>query len=347
MSVNRSHASAATKRPANVLLLRGNGPLDHGPTVIVPIVTLVPADSPRVDGENEEHIRMLADIDADIPPIVVHRPTMRVVDGMHRLRAALLRGQETIEVRFFDGTEDDAFVLAVELNSGHGLPLSQADRGAAAARIVGSHPHWSDRVIATLTGVSAKTVAAIRSRATAEIPQLHSRIGRDGKVRPFSTAHGRRLAGKLMAEMPDMSLRDVAKESGVSVGTVRDVRRRVSLGLDPVPPKQRLTERADAEPERPAVLSLRAGTTVSMPVAEALPVLLDQLKKDPSLRFSEVGRVLLRLLDAHSIPMATWTRLVESVPSHCSEAVAGLAMSCADSWRQFAEQVGQRDTDTP
>jgi AcrR family transcriptional regulator len=346
MSVNRSHASTATKRPPNLQLLRGNGPLDHGPTVIVPIMNLMPADTPRIDGESDEHIRMLADIDADIPPIVVHRPTMRVIDGMHRLRAAMLRGEDTIEVRFFDGTEADAFVLAVELNSGHGLPLSQVDRSAAAARIVGSHPHWSDRVIATLTGVSAKTVAAIRSRATAEIPQLHSRIGRDGRVRPYSTAQGRRLAGKLMAETPDMSLRDVAKESGVSVGTVRDVRRRIGLGLDPVPPKQRMTELAEQGTERPAVLSLGTRATVSIPVADALPILLEQLKKDPSLRLSEVGRSLLRLLDAHSIPMATWTRLMESVPSHASAAVAGLAMSCADSWRQFAEQLGQRDSET-
>jgi hypothetical protein len=345
MSANRSHVSTAQNRPPNLLLLRGSGPLDHGPTVIVPIMDLVPADSPRVDGESDEHIRTLADIDADVPPIVVHRPSMRVVDGMHRLRAALLRGEDTIEARFFDGTEDDAFVLAVELNSGHGLPLSQADRGAAAARIVGSHPHWSDRVIATLTGVSAKTVAAIRGRATAEIPQLHSRIGRDGRVRPHSTAQGRRLAGKLMAETPDLSLREVAKESGVSVGTVRDVRRRIGLGLDPVPPKQRMTELAEQGAPRPAVLSLDARTAVTIPVADALPVLLEQLKKDPSLRFSEVGRVLLRLLDAHSISTATWTRLVESVPSHASSAVAGLAMSCADSWRQFAEQLGQRESD--
>src|SRR5262249_14449183 len=139
-------------------------------------------------------IRMLAEVHEDTPPIVVHRKTMRVIDGMHRLRAAVLRGADTIAVRFFDGSEQDAFVLAVELNHAHGLPLSQADRGAAAARIVRSHPHWSDRMIASRTGLSAKTVGGIRARASVEIPQSHARIGRDGRVRPVTTADARRQA---------------------------------------------------------------------------------------------------------------------------------------------------------
>ena len=70
---------------------------------------------------------------------------MRVIDGTHRLRAALLRGVDVIDVLYFDGPDADAFVLAVELNHTHGLPLSRADRTAAAERIIGSHPDWSDR----------------------------------------------------------------------------------------------------------------------------------------------------------------------------------------------------------
>src|SRR6266536_5847535 len=102
---------------------------------VVPVDNIRVAGSPRSTGEDLEHTRMLADVSARLPPIIVHRPTMRVVDGVHRLRAAQLCGRDEIEVRFFDGSEQEAFVLAVRTNVAHGMPLSLADRKAAAARI--------------------------------------------------------------------------------------------------------------------------------------------------------------------------------------------------------------------
>src|SRR5947208_3251503 len=78
------------------------------------IAELTGAFSPRITGENTEHASRLAELDKPLPPIVVHRSTMRVVDGMHRVRAAVLRGDEFIDAVFFDGSADDAFVLAVE-----------------------------------------------------------------------------------------------------------------------------------------------------------------------------------------------------------------------------------------
>jgi ParB-like chromosome segregation protein Spo0J len=57
---------------------------------------------------------------------------MRVIDGMHRLMAASLQGRESIDVMFFHGSEIDVFLRAVQENITHGLPLSQADRRAAA-----------------------------------------------------------------------------------------------------------------------------------------------------------------------------------------------------------------------
>ena len=41
---------------------------------------------------------------------------MRVIDGMHRLRAAILNGRSSIEVEFFDGSDEEAFIRAVEQN---------------------------------------------------------------------------------------------------------------------------------------------------------------------------------------------------------------------------------------
>jgi hypothetical protein len=37
--------------------------------------------SPRQGGENDEHARALAESEERLPPIVVHGPSMRVIDG--------------------------------------------------------------------------------------------------------------------------------------------------------------------------------------------------------------------------------------------------------------------------
>src|SRR5690349_18381805 len=72
--------------------------------------------SPRLDGVDAAHVRRLTQLAADLPPLVVHRATMRVVDGAHRLAAAHRLGQHQVPVVYFDGTDDEAFAVAVHLN---------------------------------------------------------------------------------------------------------------------------------------------------------------------------------------------------------------------------------------
>ena len=218
-----------------------------GDYLSLPIEDVLPADSPRLQGEDIEHIRSLVEITDELPPILVHRTTMRVIDGMHRLKAAILRGDRTIDAVFFDGDDAEAFVTAVKANVQHGLPLSLSDRKAAAARIVRSSPHWSDRAIAEVSGLSAKTVGAIRCDSVAALPEVHHRIGRDGRARPLSTVDGRRLASELITLNPESSSREIARQAGISPSTVRDVRDRLRRGQDPVPTRRR----AGNQTERP------------------------------------------------------------------------------------------------
>src|ERR1700741_4024647 len=51
---------------------------DRAAPVMVPIETLTPADSPRLHGEDPDHIRLLAEATSPLPPILVRRSTMRV-----------------------------------------------------------------------------------------------------------------------------------------------------------------------------------------------------------------------------------------------------------------------------
>ncbi|WP_245744520.1 ParB/RepB/Spo0J family partition protein [Lentzea fradiae] len=296
---------------------------------MIEIDELAGSCSPRLAGENLEHVRALARIDAELPPIIVHRPTMRVVDGMHRLLAAVLCGRTTIEVEFFDGDEDAAFALAVEANIAHGLPLPLADREAAAARLIEIYPDRSDRSIARGTGLSADTVGVIRRRSTVGTGHLigGTRIGRDGRRRPVDIAAGRNRAVEFLAGRPDASLREIASAAGIAIGTARDVRERVRRGESPVP--ERWWRQVRDRTGRPFPRQ-----------AHDREAALRALKQDPALRFTDAGRALLRWLDAiHTISGDEQIRMLEAVPPHCAAVVADLALGCADSLRDAAERI--------
>jgi ParB-like chromosome segregation protein Spo0J len=311
-------------------------PDNDSSTEWVDVDALLPADSPRREGEDQEHIRMLAEVEGRLPPIVVHRATMRVIDGMHRLGAAALRGDRQIEVRYFDGSAEDAFVLAVQTNIAHGMPLSAADRTTAAERIIASHPVWSDRAVAAATGLGARTVAGIRRRVRAQGDggEPAARMGRDGRVRPVDSAEGRRRASEVIRQQPGASLRTIARAAGVSPSTARDVRRRMERGEDPVPRGRGETPRSD-------------GSVAGLPVERGGPTtgtadLVRGLMSDPALKFSESGRALLRWISSRAIHAAERRDVAGAVPPHCSYLVANLARQCADEWLLLAADLEQR-----
>ncbi|MFF8385988.1 ParB N-terminal domain-containing protein [Streptomyces kanasensis] len=230
------------------------------PCEVVSIDELMPSLAPREQREDPSHVRLLAETGGTCDPLLVHRATMRVIDGAHRLRAAVMRGRTAVEVQFFDGTEEDAFVLAVQLNVRHGLPLTLDERKAAAARVIRSHPHWSDRVLAQRTGLSPKTVGKVRARAGEYDGGPARRVGGDGRVRPLSSVDGRRSAAVLLAEHPGMSLREVARRTGLAVGTVRDVRERLVKGRDVVPDRLRGPEERRGDTAPPPARTPPGGT---------------------------------------------------------------------------------------
>ncbi|MFJ8621285.1 ParB N-terminal domain-containing protein [Kitasatospora sp. NPDC093550] len=310
----------------------------------VPIGSLVASDSPRTAGESPEHAELLAEVQSRLPPIVVHRPTMRIIDGMHRVQAARLRGEDSIEVRYVGGSVEDAFVLAVQLNSEHGMPLSRQDRVAAAERIIRSHVHWSDRRIAGATGLSPATVGALRRRSTGRVDQVGVRTGRDGRSRPVNSAAGRHRAVQVIAERPNASLREIAQEAGIAPATARDVRQRIRDGRDPVPPKLYSAPQcggASSEHELPARVPVQAADRGVRPRSEPTAIpgggQLVNLRKDPSLRFSEAGRALLHLLAASTLDDERRRWLMAAVPPHRYADIARVARECGERWLSFAD----------
>ncbi|WP_369332903.1 streptomycin biosynthesis protein [Nonomuraea candida] len=274
---------------------------------------------------------------------------------MHRLRAVALRGDKTIPVRFFEGDECDAFVIAVRENTTHGLPLSVADRTAAAGRIVRSHPQWSDRAIARIVGLSAQTVSSIRSVILPREAQPSARLGRDGRVRPMDSTAGRIRAAELIEAEPHSSLRRIAKEAGVSPNTVRDVRNRLRRGEGPLPGSSRSVEVTEGSlpPDQPAAVSVQlqdiALGAAKVPRSMGSPKLdqsrkspLNTLIRDPALRSAERGRLLLRMLSASATLVPTRAQLIDAIPEHCVELVYQVAKESAAAWEEFAEDLQRR-----
>ncbi len=315
------------------------------PVTLVRIDSLVFEGSPRLAGEDPEHICLLAETGGPLPPIMVHSPTMRVIDGVHRVRAALLKNLSVIEARLLHCDENAAFVLAVKANITHGLPLSQTDRTAAAVRIITGHPHWSDRAVAAATGLSDKTISRIRGRSVSEAPQPSARLGRDGRLRPLDTATRRQEAAAMITERPTAGLREVARATGLSAATVRDVRQRIDRGEDPVPGRYRAAAKPDdppAPPISPPPLTLETRRTRYKEEPADRQTLLAKLRHDPSLRSSEAGRHLLRWLHHHTVDTDGLENLCHGLPDHWAPVVAELARTCATAWARMAEQLEQR-----
>lgn len=163
----------------------------------VALASLKGGNSPRLDSHSKGDVAQWR-ADVEVPPIIVHRSTMQIIDGARRAAAAQRQHQETIAVRFFEGSQDAAFVLAVVSNDvTHGLPLSLQERKAAAKRILGMYPDWSDRMIASIAGLTHPTVSRIRKTlSTGKAFQLRRRLSRDGKTRPAAPNHPGRGAHK-------------------------------------------------------------------------------------------------------------------------------------------------------
>ncbi|MEV0281063.1 ParB N-terminal domain-containing protein [Streptomyces sp. NPDC050610] len=325
-------------RSSEYLIALRDKSLPTAPVVEVPIAALRLTRTPRLAGEDSEYTHELAEKETRLPPILVHRGTMSVIDGLHRLRAAELRGQDRIEVRFFDGVEAEADLLAVATNIVHGKPLSTEDRMAAAGRVIASQPQWSDRAVAVVVGMSARRVAQIRRQMSGDVSASDHRIGLDGRARPLDATRGREVAGALIKADPSASLRTIARQAGISPATVADVRNRIMRGDDPVPPKLRgITPGPNGTPESRERAAERFLNAVQSP--EELLDVFSSLRRDPSLRFNDSGRTILRLLDVCAMVARERQTILASVPAHCRVPMATLMNGYADLWRSLGDEL--------
>lgn len=300
-------------------------PVPDASTTEVSIERLGLGLSPRIQEINDRHVRTLALTDPQsLPPIIVDRRSMRVVDGLHRLRAMQMWNMTKIQVRYVEGPDDLMFAWAVAANVHHGLPLTLQDRRHSAKRVIAAFPQVSDRGIAELTGLSPKTVAKLRDQSSEESPQL-ARVGQDGRLRPVNPASGRQRAKLILEEDPHASITEVADRAGVSRATARDVRNRLDRGEDPVLHRPHHTRKATA-----------FDSNLASPTA-----MMRRLRQDPALRSSTAGRHFLQWLGT-ATPRGLDPEAVRAiVPPRCAGVLAALSRHTAQWWMQLAQTADE------
>jgi hypothetical protein len=74
--------------------------------------------------------------------------------------------------------------------------------------------------------------------------------------------------------------------------------------------------------------------------------MLQVLRKDPSLRLTEPGRLLLRLLEICSLTPQQRDQLIDFVPEHCADMVSAVARECAEAWLAFADGLAAKQAES-
>jgi len=312
------------------------------PEISILLEMLVPGIQVRAGGTDPAHVRLLADAarTTRLPSILVQKSGYRLIDGKHRVEAAKLLGQSVISARIVDCTDAEALVLAIKFNILHGLPLSRVDRISGAKRVLAAHPDWSDRAVASVAGLSAKSIASIRkSVADHGMSALGKRLGRDGKRHPIAPAEGRRRTVEYIVAHPDASLRQIARETDVSLGTAQDIKEKLRRGDQFV--FAAATDRPAARRSEGTAPTAHSSPT---PTARGVEVLAWQaisakLANDPSLRYTQSGRTFLQWMARRCLSEAEWCEFVDAIPLHWKTEVAKVAARMSEEWRQFADRL--------
>lgn len=281
--------------------------------------------SPRKHDPDPDLVSVLAEILEGVPPIVVQAPSLRVIDGVHRVLAAQSRGWTSLKAQLFHGDDVAAAIEAVRCNVTHGKPLTSSERADAASALLSQVPGWSDRRLGQTCGLSPKTIARLRCRLGIEQPAF--RVGCDGRERPADANETRRRVAAAVQDDPVASIRKLALATGASQGTVRSVKEKLASGESPyVGPRRRthdLWRTSDVSIAPPLV----DGTTLANDRALSVTAELERLSS---------------WVDVRRTTDADWAGFVDAVPLNRAYEVADAVRASGRSLAAFADRLEQR-----
>jgi len=151
-------------------------------------------DKIRLDGGTQPRAQLSAETIAEymhameegtvFPPITVFNDGKEywLADGFHRVGAARMANIIEIDADIKQGTQREAVLFSVGVNSAHGLRRTNEDKRRAVLRLL-EDPEWgkwSDREIARKCNVGHPLVASLRPDVT----------GRTSSEKTYTTKHG-------------------------------------------------------------------------------------------------------------------------------------------------------------
>lgn len=296
--------------------------VNTGEIVTLPVANLKSGLKVRAERIDLDHVARLELVVQDCPPIEVSYPSMRVVDGAHRVTAATRRSIAGIRaiLTHYD-SEAEELEAAIRANTGHGLPLSLAERRSLASRFV-TTTEFSDERIAKTCGLAGPTVADIRRSVQPQKTtrlDTSKRVGKDNKRRPASPATQRDRIDDEVAADPDASAREIARRTGASPTTVATRKARMA-----------------AVPDAPADAPPTVGDLVTL-----APTVW---KDEPACERTNATREFGRFMDHFT----TWNRrpFFDHVGEQAAECPADLrreaesvARSMSAAWARFADDL--------
>ncbi|HEX2315140.1 MAG TPA: hypothetical protein VHJ17_15465, partial [Thermomonospora sp.] len=76
--------------------------------------------------------------------------------------------------------------------------------------------------------------------------------------------------------------------------------------------------------------------------SETFAQAVQRLSRDPSLRATEPGRMLLRMLVTTEMDPAQWEWIAVTVPPHRARMIQAIALKRSEEWNRLADLVGRR-----
>ncbi|WP_232375338.1 hypothetical protein [Mycolicibacterium baixiangningiae] len=153
------------------------------------------------------------------------------------------------------------------------------------------------------------------------------------------------IAADLIRSGAKMSQREIARQSGISTATVRDVRCRLDRGDDPVPEAQKAhrtphslppSPESRENPHAPSQLIQKRDYD-----ARVSPNTLQRLRNDPALRLNDRGRTLIRGIVMSVSAVEQIDHMAAELPHHCRITVAELATDIGRAWANLADRLNE------
>jgi hypothetical protein len=188
------------------------------------------------------------------PPIEAFKlgGRLHVVDGFHRVKAAIRAKVAKVPVNIRQGTADDALLFCVRANSTHGLRRTNEDKRRAVVMLL-KHPIYGQHgkgKIAELAGVSKPMVIDIVRQLQGEptsVERRKSRVGSGVESTPNTTDADRRGVESTLPPKLPQSIRNMVESMRHAGASAEIVRAAVDHALANRQPRQPSPKRSTEE----------------------------------------------------------------------------------------------------